>query len=96
MPSGLLPALEYKGKLLVESAAIMALLEDEFPDFSPLLPAYGTPERQRADRLLRLERLLFSDWLQWLCQSWYGFFQQLHGFDFHVQQSMVLNAFIPI
>jgi glutathione S-transferase len=70
VPSGLLPALEYKGKLYTESASIMFLLEDEFPDFTPLLPAYGTPERQRAERLLQVERALFSDWLQWLCSSW--------------------------
>lgn len=29
-------------------------------------PAPGTPERLRADTLMRLERRLFSDWMGWL------------------------------
>ena len=70
VPSGLLPAMELDGKLYVESADIMRLLEQEFPENSPLMPAPGSPERQRADALMRLERRLFSDWLSWLCQSW--------------------------
>ena len=70
VPSGLLPAMELDGKLYVESADIMRLLEQEFPENSPLMPASGSPERQRADALMRLERRLFSDWLSWLCQSW--------------------------
>lgn len=70
VPSGLLPAMELDGKLFVESAEIMRLLEEDFPDNSPLMPPPGTKERQRADALLRLERRLFSDWLSWLCQSW--------------------------
>ena len=70
VPSGLLPAMELDGKLYVESAEIMRLLEDEFPDSSPLMPAAGSKERGRADALMRLERRLFSDWLSWLCQSW--------------------------
>lgn len=70
VPSGLLPALEYKGELYTESATIMFLLENEFPDYTPLMPADKSPERQRAGRLLQVERALFSDWLQWLCSSW--------------------------
>lgn len=30
----------------------------------------GTPARARADKLMRLERKLFSDWMQWLTSDW--------------------------
>ncbi|CAL8471991.1 g11533 [Coccomyxa elongata] len=70
VPSGLLPAMELDGKLIVESAEIMRILEEAFPDKKPLLPPKGTKERQRADSLMRLERRLFSDWLSWLTTSW--------------------------
>ncbi len=73
VPSGLLPAMELDGKLIVESAEIMRILEEAFPDNKPLLPPKGTKERQRADSLMRLERRLFSDWLSWLTTSWYTF-----------------------
>lgn len=72
VPSGLLPAMELDGKLIVESAEIMRILEETFPDYKPLLPPKGTKERQRADSLMRLERRLFSDWLSWLTTSWYA------------------------
>ena len=67
--SGLLPVLEYKGRVITESASIAALLEEEFPQNRPLLPPKGTREADRATQLMRLERKLFSDWLQWLCSS---------------------------
>jgi hypothetical protein len=70
VPSGLLPALELDGKLFTESATIAALLEEQFPENKPLLPPQGSPLRQKADILFRLERRLFGDWLGWLCQSW--------------------------
>ena len=34
----------------------MNLLEEEFPDHKPLMPTRGTPERARADILMKLER----------------------------------------
>eukprot|EP00887_Chlorella_sp_A99_P006697 scaffold3.g6697.t1 len=55
VPSGLLPVLEVEGKVL----------EQMYPE-RPLLPPEGSPERQRVAALMRLERRLFSDWLQWL------------------------------
>ncbi|KAG2493053.1 hypothetical protein HYH03_008716 [Edaphochlamys debaryana] len=70
VPSGLLPVLELDGRVVTESTVIMALLEASFPDHKPLMPPQGTPQRARADSLMRLERRLFSDWLNWLCQSW--------------------------
>ena len=62
--------MEYDGHLIVESADIMQLLEEEFPDYRPLLPPEGTAERGRAEALMVLERRLFSDWLRWLCSNW--------------------------
>lgn len=70
VPSGLLPAMELDGRLVVESADIMRILEEAFPENKPLLPPKGSQERQRADNLMRLERRLFSDWLSWLTTSW--------------------------
>ncbi|KAK9905873.1 hypothetical protein WJX75_007986 [Coccomyxa subellipsoidea] len=70
VPSGLLPAMELDGRLIVESAEIMRILEEAFPDHNPLLPSKGSKDRQRADSLMRLERRLFSDWLSWLTTSW--------------------------
>ena len=49
----------------------MAILENEFPNNTPLMPQPGTRERERAEWLLQVERALFSDWLQWLCRSWW-------------------------
>jgi glutathione S-transferase len=37
-PLGLVPALVYHGKALHESLVLNEFLEDEFPDFKPLLP----------------------------------------------------------
>ena len=71
VPSGLLPVLQVDGQIITESAVIQGLLEQMYPE-PALLPAEGTPERARASSLMRLERRLFSDWLQWLCNGWGG------------------------
>lgn len=47
------------------------MLEQLYPDRLPLVPAEGSPERPRYESLMRLERRLFSDWLSWLCNSWW-------------------------
>ncbi|GBF92826.1 glutathione S-transferase [Raphidocelis subcapitata] len=70
VPSGLLPVLELDGRVVTESGVIMQLLEDSFPDHSPLLPPKGAPQRDRADALMRLERRFFGSWLDWLCSGW--------------------------
>ncbi|KAK9789005.1 hypothetical protein WJX73_000362 [Symbiochloris irregularis] len=71
VPSGLLPAMELDGRLVIESDDIMKALEREFPDHKPLMPSPNSPnERSRAEKLLRLERRLFGDWLRWLTSSW--------------------------
>lgn len=69
VPAGMLPVLELDGRVITESAEIMAELERAFPQ-RPLLPARGTPERERADQLMRLERQLFSAWMGWLTSGW--------------------------
>jgi len=70
VPSGLLPVLEMDGRVVTESATIMALLEDRHASdparHRPLMPPRGTAERAEADALLRLERRFFGDWLDWL------------------------------
>lgn len=35
-----------------------------------MLPPEGSEERQRAAQLMRLERQLFSAWMQWLTSGW--------------------------
>jgi glutathione S-transferase len=63
VPSGLLPVLELDGRVVTESAVIMNLLEEAFPGHKPLMPPPGTPERARADALMRLERRCCGSWL---------------------------------
>ena len=69
VPSGLLPVLEVEGQIITESAVIQSLLEQMYPENTPLLPPNGTPERERASALLQLERQLFGDWMNYLCRG---------------------------
>lgn len=69
VPSGLLPVIEVDGQMITESGVIRQLLEGWYSN-PPLLPPEGTEERNRATSLFRLERRLFSDWLQWLTNGW--------------------------
>jgi len=69
VPSGLLPVIEYEGRIYTESALIAALIEDKYPQNTPLLPAKGSAERSEAEALLRLERQLFNRWMQWLTSA---------------------------
>ena len=71
VPSGLLPVIEVDGQVITESALIAKLLEEWYPE-PALLPPKQTEEASRAEYLMRLERQLFSDWLQWLCNGWGG------------------------
>ena len=71
VPSGMLPAMEIDGQLITDSAAIANALEVAFPDNKPLSPyENGSPEKQKATELLRLERALFSRWMGWLTSGW--------------------------
>ena len=63
--------MEIDGQIITESAVIQGLLEELYPE-PALLPADGTQQRARASSLMRLERRLFSDWMQWLCNGWGG------------------------
>lgn len=69
VPSGLLPVMEINGQIITESAVIQQMLEQMYPE-TPMLPPEGSTERAKAAELMRLERRLFSDWLQWLCNGW--------------------------
>lgn len=71
VPSGLLPALELDGRFFTESAVIAELLEQAFPDNKPLVPDSSTAPAAAARHaaLLRLERRLFGDWLDWLVRG---------------------------
>lgn len=62
VPRGLLPAIEIDGKLMTESLDIMFAIEKTFPDPArPMFPPSGR-ERERAVRLLELERAVFGAW----------------------------------
>jgi hypothetical protein len=45
------------------------VLESLYPE-PALLPPAGTDAAKRAEQLMRLERRLFGDWMQWLTSSW--------------------------
>ena len=53
VPGGLLPVIELDGQVITESAVIMQILEETFPDHKPLLPPLGSEGRARADLLFR-------------------------------------------
>ena len=64
VPSGLLPVLELDGQFITESLVIMQVLDDTFADGHPnrMIPAKDSPLFDEANRLLGLERKLFSAW----------------------------------
>ena len=64
VPNGLLPAIILDGVMQTDSLPIMLNLDRTFtgPDHKPMMPAADTTEYQRAQKLMRLERTLFSSW----------------------------------
>ena len=48
----------------------MAPSEQAYPEHTPLSLPERHPDYPRYQSLLRLERRLFGDWLQWLTNSW--------------------------
>lgn len=64
VPNGLLPALEIDGQFMTDSLPIMQTLDAAFEQGPPMVPPPGTPERERAQKLLGLERELFRWWCQ--------------------------------
>ncbi len=61
--SGILPAIEFKGKVITESDNIIAFLENEFG----ALGSFITSGNLRETRLL--ERVIFRSWCNWLCRE---------------------------
>ncbi len=61
VPSGMLPAIELKGRLITESDDILLALEREFGALGQGM------EDPRVLPLRRLERYLFRAWCTWLC-----------------------------
>ena len=71
VPSGALPVIELDGRVITESSVIADVIESEFTEHKSLLPyAPGSAEMRRAQTLMRLERALFSRWMQWITSSW--------------------------
>lgn len=64
VPNGLLPAITLDGEVYTESIDIMILLDQEFSGskFPQLWPKKEDEDHERAVRLMRLERDLFSRW----------------------------------
>lgn len=77
VPSGLLPVLQVDGRVVTESMEIMFLIESQFPEDNPLLPAEGSPEMKAVEPLLQLERALAGAWLSRLRSSW----PDMNGFE---------------
>ena len=71
VPSGMLPALMLDGNLLTESDTIMQAIERSFPDHRSLIPK-DTDLQALGQKMLRLERYLFSTWCGWLCRGTRG------------------------
>ena len=70
VPSGMLPVVVIDGVLMTESAVIQEALETKFSDVASY-PAMQPPnESSEAQTLFRLERKLFSNWMQWLTGNW--------------------------
>lgn len=65
VPNGLLPAIEVDGQFMTDSLPIMQLLDATFADEgTPMMVPPAGPERDRASKLLGLERELFGAWCQ--------------------------------
>lgn len=97
VPSGLLPVIEINGRRLTESSAIMAWIEAEFPDHMPLAVAANDPEFPRYQMLMRLERRLFGDWLQWLTNGWCAEFVSIPNRNQRVlTASLVLGSIMDV
>lgn len=64
-PSGAIPVAKIDGTVYNQSNDIIFALEELFPDHKALSPR-DDKGRERAQRLLRLEREIFSLWMAWL------------------------------
>eukprot|EP00592_Proboscia_alata_P014537 CAMPEP_0194395272 /NCGR_PEP_ID=MMETSP0174-20130528/124330_1 /TAXON_ID=216777 /ORGANISM="Proboscia alata, Strain PI-D3" /LENGTH=569 /DNA_ID=CAMNT_0039191187 /DNA_START=749 /DNA_END=2458 /DNA_ORIENTATION=+ len=64
-PNGNIPVAEIDGVIYNQSNDILYALEAKFPESKKLVPT-DNDGRERAGRLLRLERQFFSAWMYWL------------------------------
>ena len=63
VPNGLLPAIDIDGQFMTDSLPIMQVLDATFSDEgTPMMVPPAGPERDRASKLLGLERELFGAW----------------------------------
>lgn len=64
VPSGLLPVIEFDGKVITESMDIMFLIEDSFQTpYRKMIPTEDNDMMQAFHRYLRLERVFIGAWL---------------------------------
>eukprot|EP01031_Cornospumella_fuschlensis_P026502 gene26502-32026_t len=70
-PSGSLPAAIIKGRSMTESNDIIFTVEREFTGkgYPAMFPSSSSPQLQRAQELMRLERQVFSVWFSWLTSA---------------------------
>ena len=69
VPSGMLPVVVIDGVLITESSVIQEVIETKFSDaasYPSMMPPKESAVANTAQTLFRLERKLFSDWMQWL------------------------------
>ena len=70
VPSGMLPVVVIDGVLMTESSVIQEALETKFSDAASYPTMMPPNESKEAQILFRLERKLFSNWMQWLTGNW--------------------------
>lgn len=87
-PSGAIPVAKIDGVVYNQSNDIIFALEQIFTDKKSLSPR-DEKERARAQRLLRLERTLFSAWMGWLTAGYGrdGFIQVLNEVESELRAS---------
>ena len=64
-PGGNIPVAIIDGVTYNQSNDIIFALDEQFPDHEPLVPK-DPKQRMKAQELLRLERKIFSVWMNWL------------------------------
>jgi hypothetical protein len=78
-PSGLVPALDIDGVIATESADLLFLLEEKFPDHKALLPAEGSAERKALNDLVKLQQEWIGVWRGIFLNGWIGADTQLEA-----------------
>eukprot|EP00562_Extubocellulus_spinifer_P013481 CAMPEP_0178539320 /NCGR_PEP_ID=MMETSP0697-20121206/440_1 /TAXON_ID=265572 /ORGANISM="Extubocellulus spinifer, Strain CCMP396" /LENGTH=583 /DNA_ID=CAMNT_0020171601 /DNA_START=32 /DNA_END=1783 /DNA_ORIENTATION=- len=88
-PSGAIPVAKIDGVVYNQSNDIIFSLEQIFADEKKSLSPKSEEEKTRAQRLLRLERQLFSAWMSWLTAGYGrdGFIQVLNEVESELKSS---------